>query len=226
MPVSNFSKNFLQKDVLINIAILALVVLGLFLTVRAIGDDQLRAYIESAGVWAPVIVVIAKATTIIVAPLGGAFIYPLAGALFGFSKALPFLILGDLIGSTVSFWISRLWGRAIVERFFGNTALVNQLLSSLSSTHGFFVARVTLIMALDLLSYVAGLTRLPFLPFIIIHTAVGLIPTVILTLFGSSLIESGGIGTLSVVFFGIGILGAFGFALYLKMYAKELKLPE
>lgn len=137
--------------------------------------------VAGAGWWAPALLVAAKASTLVFAPLSGAPLYPLAGALFGFWWGSLYLIMGDALGSVVSFYIARLFGRRVVERFArGNVPLIDRVLAFMETTRGFFVARVCFIALPEAVTYAAGLTRIPFLTFIAVSTLVGVVPTVIL----------------------------------------------
>jgi uncharacterized membrane protein YdjX (TVP38/TMEM64 family) len=159
---------------------LVLVLGALFAVFHYFDIEAVRAYIEGAGVWAPLLLVLAKASTVIVAPLGGSPLYPLGGALFGFWKGAALLLAGDAIGGIVTFYLSRILGRAIVERMLaGQSGLIDAALEMMSSVKGFFVARTCLMTFPELASYTAGLTRLPFAPFIAIHVLVGIPPTLV-----------------------------------------------
>lgn len=190
------------KDILVNSTILAVAIGSLYIATKVWGGDEMKAWIESAGIWAPLAIIAAKASTLVFAPLNGSIIYPISGGLFGFWKGFMLVLLGDTLGATISFWISRRFGRSVVERFIGNeTGLVNQLLSTMGTVRGFLITRVALFTAQDILAYAAGLTRLPYLSFIAIHMAVGSIPAAILTAFGATLLEQG-FGGLGYIFIG------------------------
>jgi len=161
---------------------------GLYLLFRYFGITEIHETIEQAGVWAPVMLVLAKISTIVIAPLGGAPLYPLAGALFGFWKGFALMLLGDTIGCTISFFISRLFGRRLVEKLMrGDGQFLNRALRMMSTTRGFFAARICFLPLPEVTAYGAGLTRMPFLPFIIITGGVGIVPVMLFVGLGSVL---------------------------------------
>ena len=86
-----------KKDIIQNIAALIAIFVFLFLLFQFFDIKELRLYIEAAGIWAPLMLILTKASTIVFAPLSGSFLYPLAGALFGFPNG--FFYLGE------NFWI-------------------------------------------------------------------------------------------------------------------------
>jgi len=199
----------------------------LFFAVRTIGPETMREWVVKAGVWAPVVLVMVKASTIVFAPLSGGFLYPLAGTLFGFGKGFGLVVLGDAIGGAISFWISRTFGRAAVERLLGKeTRKLARVLDLIGTVRGFFVARVIFIMSQDLMSYAAGLTRLPVIPFFVIHVGVGLAPNALLTWSGSLLTGHESDMTLPGIITGIGLvsgLSALGFLWYTGKLLLETK---
>lgn len=178
----------------------------------------MKESVQKAGVGAPVVFVLAKASTIVFAPLSGGFLYPLAGTLFGFGRGLGLVVLGDAVGGAIAFWISRSFGRTAVERMLGqDTSKLGRLLELIGTIRGFFIARVIFIMSQDLMSYAAGLTRLHFIPFFVIHVGLGLIPSALLAWSGSLLTDHESGISLSGIIGGVGIvsgLSALAFMWY------------
>jgi uncharacterized membrane protein YdjX (TVP38/TMEM64 family) len=209
-------ENVLKKDALTNLAILVVALGSLYLAFTVWEPDEVRGWIESAGLWAPLALVAMKTSTIVFAPLAGGFLYPIAGGLFGFWNALGLLILGDAIGGTIAFWISRVYGRGIAEKFLGgdDNSLFSNILGTMGTVRGFFITRLLLMQAQDITAYAAGLTRLPFLPFLTIHVVVGSIPTIILTALGSVLLESPSAGSLGLILAGSSVVGVISFLGY------------
>lgn len=170
-------ENKTNKEVLGNVLGLALILLIFVVGFRYFDIERVQHWIELSGLWAPLVFVIAKASTLVIAPIGGAFLYPLAGALFGLWKGALYIIIGEAVGGTISFFLSRLLGRKIVDRFFPNQEhAISRALKKLDSPLGLFKGRVVFIPYPELFSYVAGLTRARFLPFILIYTGVGALP--------------------------------------------------
>lgn len=203
------------KDIATNLAVLAIAIGSIYVALKVWGPDDIRSWIEGSGAWAPLVLIGAKASTIVFAPLSGAFLYPLAGGLFGFSKALILLAVGDALGGTIAFAISRRFGRKAVERLIGGEqTLLSRILETIGTIRGFFITRLLLITAQDILAYAAGLSRLSYVPFILIHSAIGLIPTIILTLLGSSLFTDPSLGSLGLLFGATSAVGAVSALLF------------
>lgn len=215
----------LKKDVLWNAAFFLLALGGLVLIVKTWGNDSLQQWVTSAGPWGPIVLVGAKASTIVFAPLSGALIYPLAGALFGFWKGLVLCILGDAIGGAIAFQLSRRFGRGIVERMVGDETLLAKILTLMGTVRGFLITRLLLITAQDIVAYAAGLTKLPFLPFILIHVGVSLVPTALLTASGSLLL-GGSVLNLGLIFFAMSLVGGVSMFLFLRYAGLDTGTPD
>lgn len=200
------------KDVAKNLAIIILVIGIAYVVTVIIGLDGLREKVAQAGIYAPFILILLKATTIVVAPLGGTIIYPVAGALFGFWEGLLLTVIGDTIGSSIAFWISRRYGRGILHYFTGkgNMAMVEKVVNQLSTRKQFVKARIFFSGMMDLFAYAAGLTKINFWFFICVHMAVQTCCVVLLIVFGDALISANfltllAVGLGSIVLAGTGV---------------------
>lgn len=217
--------NFLKKDVLWNAAFFLLALGGLFFIAKTWGNDSLKHWIEAAGPWAPLALVAAKASTIVFAPLSGALIYPLAGALFGFWKGFALSVLGDAIGGAIAFQISRRFGRTFVEKMVGDGGLLAKILTMMGTVRGFLITRLLLVTAQDIVAYAAGLTKLPFVPFLLMHVGVSLVPTALLTASGSLLLE-GSILNLGLIFFAMSLVGTVSMFFFLRYTGLDTATPD
>lgn len=195
--------------------------LALFFRVFDLGD--VRARIEEAGIWGPLILIAAKASTIVIAPLSGSPLYPVAGALFGFWKGFFFLVLGDMLGGTIAFVLSRLFGRRIVDRFLsGQQNLVTKALEMMGSPRGFLLARLGFVTFPEVPAYAAGLSTIRYLPFIGIFTLVGMLPTAVTAGLGAFLTQENN----SLVFGGVlllgGVVSATSIYLFMRLMASRV----
>ncbi len=150
--------------------------------------DTAQEYVAKAGIWAPVVLILLKATTIVAAPVSGSPLYPVAGLLFGPWFGMLYIVLGDLLGSVISFYISRIYGRRIVNALLDakSEQYVDAVLTYMEDMRGFIIARIVFAPLPEVVSYAAGLTKIKFSRFVWIHNAIGLIPTVILVGFGAT----------------------------------------
>jgi uncharacterized membrane protein YdjX (TVP38/TMEM64 family) len=216
------------KDALENFLGIGLVIVGIILAVKFLGADQMRAWVESAGPWAPLAVVLAKATTIVVAPLSGGPVYLVAGALFGTWRAVLYLFLGDVLGGSIAFFIARRFGRKLVERILKsqNAEFLDRALELMGTVKGFFVARICFIALPEAVAYGAGLTKLGFLPFVTIYGLLALPSIVPLAFAGDAALgeHGGSIATLGIV--GGSVAAAAGVAIFMKLAGKSPETPK
>lgn len=145
------------------------------------GPYQLRAWVLTAGVWAPVAFVAAKAATNVAAPVSGSALVVSAGALFGLWPGVLLVTIGDVLGQCINFWIARLVGRPGIRRLAGleATRRVDHVTDRVGGWKALLVAAVFGSSIYDFVSYAAGLSKLPFWQFFWV-TLVGGVPTAIL----------------------------------------------
>jgi uncharacterized membrane protein YdjX (TVP38/TMEM64 family) len=152
--------------------------------------DQVRAIVEKGGIWGPIVFILAKASTIVIAPISGSAIYPMAGAVFGFWHGFIYIFIGDAIGSAIAFWISRRYGIAVAQRFMGSGdgGYLTHVLEYLNSWRGLIEARIFFSALPEAVAYAAGLSKLPFLKFIVVQMGLA-IPTIALMVYFGSLLH-------------------------------------
>ena len=195
------------KEVVRNI-ILIVITLGVaYLVTYYIGLENLREKIDATGIYSLAIIVLLKTTTIVVAPLGGTIIYPVAGALFGFWKALILCLIGDTLGSSIAFALSRAYGRSILNFFTSKSQrpIIDKVMATLGEKKSFIKARIFFAGFMDLFAYAAGLTKINFWFFITVHMGVQTIGAILLILFGDLLVSGNIAMTLLVAIIGTGL---------------------
>lgn len=172
--------------------------------------ERLRELLEQTGAsWSPVVYVAAKAAATVVAPFSGVPLKAASGALFGVAWGTFYSVLGDVIGGCICFWISRLLGRGIVERFSvaGTLDRVEEFMSCSGDWRMVLFGRVTLSPVYNLVSYAAGLTKLPFWQYVLVTVFGGVLHTSVLVVLGASamldwrlrLASYAGIGVLALI---------------------------
>jgi uncharacterized membrane protein YdjX (TVP38/TMEM64 family) len=146
-----------------------------------IGNNDLVTTIARSGVWAPFLLILLKIATIVVSPLGGTPIYFAVPSLFGFWPSFFYLIIADTIGYSAVFWISRVYGRKVMNKMLSEDQIkwADNMLKYLGSWKGLTLVRVVFAPFADTISYAAGLTRIPFkeyfwatLPLIVLHIVI------------------------------------------------------
>lgn len=177
-----------KHQAIVSLVGLAVVFGGLYFILDYFGVTEVQRAVERAGIWAPFVFIMAKASTLVIAPLGGAPLYLMGGALFGFWKGVVLVMLGDIVGGTIAFYISRIFGRPVAEKFLGSEQrYLTRALRLMETPKGFLFTRICFSGIQEVAIYGAGLTRLSFVPFIIIHAVVNVIPVALLVGLGVTL---------------------------------------
>lgn len=143
------------------------IVLVFVASVQLTKNGSLINKIDSFGILAPIIFVLLKMSTLIIAPLGGTPLYFIAGGLFGNLNGLILSLLGDGLGSAICFFLARFYGPKIVKTFIGEKFFekVTNTVAVLSGIRSFIKARISLIAMPELLAYASGFSRINFLTF-------------------------------------------------------------
>lgn len=122
----------------------------------------LQHYFQEAGFFAPAAYVIFVIAEVIVAPIPGLMLYAPGGLIFGPWLGGFLAIVGNTIGAGISCALVRSAGSDWLEKISANTSMEN--LQGQLSRRGFWMIlllRLNPLTSTDLLSYAAGLTRIP-----------------------------------------------------------------
>ncbi len=167
------------------VILLALFILSFILLKNGVLQERLASF----GIWAPLILVILKMSTLIIAPLGGVPLYVLSGALFGSFKGFLLCFLGDFLGSVVCFFIGRRYGQRLVKLFVGENFFqkIKKFTNLLGSTKSYLKARIAVVNVPEILAYAAGLSPINFWKFVILHMPLYIVVDIPLVFLGSQI---------------------------------------
>jgi uncharacterized membrane protein YdjX (TVP38/TMEM64 family) len=197
------------------IAIILLISLAIWL-VQRYGVAQLRAQVEQWGAWAPAGIFLLRFTSVVIPALPGTAYAILAGALLGFGQGIWVICVADVLSCSLSFLLSRRYGRNLVQRLVGQGFM--HRIDTFSQRHlerNFFLMTGCLMTGFfDFVCYGLGLTKAPWLrfaPALMISIALSNPPFVAL---GAGLLEGGR----SLLVFAL--LGVFGLAIVTSLIQK------
>ena len=142
--------------------------------------DAMKAYILSFGIWAPVISFFLMIFQSVAAPLP-AFVITFANAgLFGWIKGAILSWSSAMAGAALCFYISRYYGREVVEKLTSKFALDNiDAFFEKYGKYAILIARLLPFISFDIVSYGAGLTSMSFWSFFW-ATGIGQLPATII----------------------------------------------
>ncbi|MEK7175688.1 MAG: VTT domain-containing protein [Patescibacteria group bacterium] len=181
-----------KKEFIGGLFSVGIIVLIMFFVVKKIGLENIQDVIKQTGIWGPIILILAKASTIIFAPLGGGFLYIIAAPLFGFWPGFFYVFLGDMLGDFSAFGISKIFGRKITKFFLSDYGMqyIDEILNHITTVKGFICTRIIFMGMHDVISYVAGLTKISFLQFSLTSIAVAFFPTMLVVATGAAVVHS------------------------------------
>lgn len=122
----------------------------------------LQHFFQQAGLFAPLAYVMFVVAEVIVAPIPGLMLYAPGGLIFGPWLGGFLAIVGNTIGAGISCALVRSTGRGWLEKFSANSSI--EKLQEQLNRRGFWMIlllRLNPLTSTDLLSYAAGLTRIP-----------------------------------------------------------------
>ena len=180
----------IKKATIIKIAVLIAVVLSFIFikplntwlknAVAAFQDiESVKAYIQSFGVWAVAASFLLMILQSLAAPIPAFFVTFANAMIWGWKWGALISWSSAMVGAMLCFYISRMYGRTVTEKFVSASAL--------KSVDTFFVkygknailtARLLPFVPFDPISYAAGLTGMSFFDFAL-ATGIGQLPATI-----------------------------------------------
>ena len=162
---------------------------------------ELNRLIEKYGVFGPMAIIVAVIIEVIIAPLPGNLISIATGAVYGVFLGALYTWIGNVIGSSLAFWIARKLGRPIVRkiiseqriRHFDNFLHRNKFLV--------WIVYILPVFPVDLISYAVGFSTMKFRRFLLIITICFIPYLLILNYFGHQILFSS--GAIRLVYAGI-----------------------
>ena len=189
-----------QKTILKAVFLLLIVViipLLIFLTHREFFSQfesisEAEEYIRSYGHFSGLIYLVLQVIQVVICFLPGEVFQVVAGYLFGPFWGIVYALAGCAIGEAVAFSLARVLGRGFV-RLFMSEEQFEKYSSRLNSSKGYTLCFILYLIPgipKDILCYVAGVSEIRFLPFLII-SMVGRLPGLIGSIAMGSLVDSG-----------------------------------
>ena len=137
--------------------------------------EDLRRWIDGAGLLGPLLVVALMTVAIVASPLPSAPVALAAGAAYGHTFGTALVVLGAELGAIAAFLLARGLGQPFVERHLGQKLTAGFLGSQNTLTFLVFGSRLLPFLSFDMISYAAGLSKLHFWRFAV-ATLAGIIP--------------------------------------------------
>lgn len=154
--------------------------------------EEVVAYVHNLGFWGPVILFLLIILEVIIAPIPGSVIAIATGYAYGFVGGTAICYLANVTGTLLAFYIARHFGRIVVEKFVNIEKL--KVYDEFMTQEGKFImifAYVIPVIPPDIISFIAGLSKMRFKVFFM-FVAIGYLPyMLLLNYFGETLYTSG-----------------------------------
>ena len=203
--------------------LVSLVIFGLIMYLGStyIGLENIREKIDAAGIFGPFIFILLKISTVVFAPMSGTPLYLVAEPLFGFTKGFIYAFNGDIIAYTTVFYIARVFGTRIIKRLLPDKGLVyiNTILDRIGTWKGLTITRLLLHGMADIISYAAGLTKMPYWQYILVTIPMIIANIIILMILGQAFINNR-----VMVYIAVGglIISVVTYLLYQRIHKQKL----
>ncbi len=161
----------IDKNALLKIWVIAIIlVIASLLVTQYIGEEQITAWVEKAGIRWPLVIIIRKSLTILIAPLSWTATYVIAWGLFGVLRGSIYNLIWNIIGMTIGFYVWRIRGIDAIKRLIGkkSSLMVEELTHELADTKTLIITRVVLFPLEDLINFACGMSKIRYIPFVII----------------------------------------------------------
>lgn len=146
----------------------------------------LKETVRSWGWLAPVVFVVIQALQVVVSPIPGEITGPVGGALFGTAWGLVYSTIGLTIGTVICFGLGRMWGEPLIRPWLSERNWHN--LKFILEAEGAILCFILYLIPgfpKDIISYLFGMSPMPFWVFAIISTVGRLPGTWISSYFGA-----------------------------------------
>jgi len=160
-------------------------------TVRLYQDKKfLKDTVRSWGWMAPLVFIAIQALQVIISPIPGEITGPVGGALFGTWLGLLYSTIGLTVGTLFCFWVGRKWGEPLVRPWLSEHHW-NQVNFVLEAEGAIICFILYLIPGFpkDIVSYLFGISPMPFWLFAVVSTVARIPGTWISSYFGAHVAE-------------------------------------
>lgn len=150
--------------------------------------EELRDYLRSFGVWAPIVSAFIMVLQSVLFPLPAFIVTVANGLLFGAFWGTLLSWSSAMVGAAVCYGIARALGRPAVERLASKRGLAAaDRFFERYGNRSVLIARLIPVVSFDIVSYVAGVTSISFWGFLV-ATGIGQLPaTIVYSVLGQNL---------------------------------------
>lgn len=227
-----FDKKKKKKVVIIGgvIFIIIMLILGFTLggkIISMVKDPKVfRNWVQGTGIWGKFLMIGISAFQIIIAVIPGEPIEIASGYAFGWLEGTILCLIGTLIGQTIVFLFSKKYGMDFIEVFVKKEKI--EKVSFLNDSEKIYMTIFLTFLIpgspKDILSYVAGITPVKLLPFLLV-SGVARIPSVVSSTIGGSFLGTKNYKMAFIVFGVTVVISGIVYIIY-KQYQKKKEIKN
>lgn len=178
-------REIFKKIFFILLIIIGISLCGEFLLSR-ITPDRLKEVSISMGAYGPLVITGFIVISQVIAPIASTPGFFVGVALYGPTIAYIILYIAGLLSSVICFYISRIWGRSLVEKFVGKKGMktVDNFVE-VAGGRTLVSARLIGYSLCDVISYATGFTNISFKKYFLITVLFSAIPNIMYIIFFS-----------------------------------------
>lgn len=149
-------------------------------------QDAVSTLVRSYGFWGPLAIIVLHTLQILIAAIPGHMIMIVSGYIYGMWGGFVLTLITTVVLSQAAFYLSRWAGRPVVERLVPEGSL--ERWDRLANHYGFTFFMISFMLPIfpaDVMNYVAGLSSLSAMKFLVANFFGRLPGVVVMTLIGS-----------------------------------------
>ena len=221
-------KKKIIAGILMTVAVIIIALVCIFIGIPLIKlagkPQEFRDWVDSKGIWGPVLYVALVIFQILIAFIPGEPLEIVAGYVFGTFKGTVLCIAAASLGSIIVLFLVRKFGKALLEIYFDKDKIENLkfLQSSQKKIVVFMILFIVPGTPKDLLCYYGGLTDIS-MPLLIFICTVCRFSSIITSTIGGNALGTGEYGFAIIVFAVTAVISAIGIYIYNRLSKKEEK---
>jgi len=194
--------------------------------IRLYSDKKvLKDTVNAWGWLAPLVFIVIQALQVIISPFPGEITGPVGGALFGTLWGMIYSTIGLTAGTLFCFWVGRRWGEPLVRPWLSDHHW--NRMSFIIEAEGAIICFILYLIPgfpKDIISYLFGLSPMPFWIFAVVSTVGRLPGTWISSYFGAHVAEQQYI--YAIAFLAIILAGCLPLYYYRERIIKRFHRPR
>jgi len=215
-----------KKDLLkFLLTVLVLYVALKYLLLPIVNSPEFMSFTQKLGVFGYLVVIGYVVLSHVFAPIAGTPGVVLGVTIYGINTGMCLLYVGSLISASISFYISKRFGRTWVIKLVGKNSMskVDEF-ASVEGKTTLVVSRLFGFALFDFISYAAGLTNLKYKDYILVTALFGLIPNLAIQYIFQNIDFQSERGIM--IWIGSIVLAASAFGVLIKIYMNKIKKKQ